>query len=162
MQSDGRQVESYARFEVAESMSRSRARRVTTVVAAPLVALATWALFRAAGVDFRVSTGDGRVGAGDVVAAATVVASIGWLVVRWLERHVERPRLWWARVGSIGLAVSIVGPSWFARDVDSVALMTLHIVTAAVVVVGFAATVPWRRSRSTLAASVPDTSAPAR
>src|SRR5262249_56728326 len=124
--------ESEARCEGAESMSRSRARRVTTVVAAPLVALATWALFRAAGVDFRVSTGDGRVGAGDVVAAATVVASIGWLVVRWLERHVERPRLWWARVGSIRLPGSIAPPSWLARDVASVPPMTLHIVTPAV------------------------------
>jgi hypothetical protein len=128
-------------------MSRVRARRTTTVVAAPLAALATWALFRAAGVDFHVSTGDGRVGAGDVVVAATVVGLVGWVVVRWLERHVERPRLWWARVGSTALAVSIVGPSWLAHDVDSVALMTLHIVTAAVIVV-VATTVPWRRRGS--------------
>lgn len=43
------------------------------------------------------------------------------------------------------LAASIVGPSRLAGGVDSVALMGLHILTATVIVVGFAATLPLRR-----------------
>ena len=54
-------------------MSRARSRRIATVVAAPVVALAAWALLRAAGVEFHVTTGDGRI--------AVVV------VVIELERH---------------------------------------------------------------------------
>ena len=130
-------------------MSGKRSRRVATVLVAPSAALATWAILRAAGVEFHVSTG-GRVGAADVVVAATVAALLGWVVARWLERHVQRPRLWWARAGSMTLAVSIVGPSRLASDVDSVALMALHIVTAAVIVAGFAGTVPRRRLRRRL------------
>src|SRR5262249_31083718 len=120
-------------------------RRIWTVVAAPLAALAAWALLRAGGVSFHVSTGDGTVDAGDVFVAATLAALAGWVVGRALEHRVQRPRLWWARIGSTCVAASIAGPSWTADGVDSVALMALHIVTAVVIVVGFAATVPVRR-----------------
>jgi hypothetical protein len=142
-------------------MSKFRSRRIATVVIAPLVALTAWGIFHAAGVDFHVSVGNGRVGAGDVIVTATVVALLGWAVIRWLERHVERPRLWWARVASTCLAVSIVGPSRLAGNIDSVALMGLHIVTAAVVVIGFAPTIPLRRS-SSYPRRIEDASAPAR
>jgi undecaprenyl pyrophosphate phosphatase UppP len=143
-------------------MSKIRSRRVATVVLAPLVALTAWGLLRAAGVGFDVSTGNGRVGAGDVVVAATVAALLGWVVVRWLERHVERPRLAWVRVASACLAASIVGPSRLAGDVDSAALMGLHVVTAAVIVTGFAATVPLRRRSSRYPERAGDASAPVR
>jgi Family of unknown function (DUF6069) len=126
-------------------MSNARARRVATVVAAPIAALAAWGALRAAGVDFAVSTGNGRVGAGDVIVAAVVAALLGWIVARTLAARVERPRLWWLRIGSTCLGVSMVGPTWLAHDVDSVALMALHLVTALVVVFGLAATVPVRR-----------------
>jgi hypothetical protein len=125
-------------------MSKVRSRRVATVLLAPLAALAAWGLFRAAGVEFHVSTGSGRVGAGNVVFAATVAALLGWLVGRWLESHVQRPRTWWVRVGSTCFAASLAGPSWLADGGSAVALMTLHLVTAVVIVVGFAATMPWR------------------
>ncbi len=141
-------------------MSKVRSRRVATVLLAPLAALAAWASMRADGVAFHVSTGSGRVGAGDVLVAATLVALLGWVVIRWLERHVERPRLWWARIASTCLAVSIVGPSRLAGNVDSVALMGLHIVTAFVVITGFTATVPRRRRSSRYSKRVEDASAP--
>jgi hypothetical protein len=121
-------------------MSRSKARRAATVVTAPLVALAAWALLRAVGETFHVSTGDGRVDAGDVVVAATVAALLGWVVAAAIANRVQRPRLWWARVGSSCCAASMVGPSWLADDVTSLALMALHLVTATVIMVGFAAT----------------------
>lgn len=141
-------------------MSKVRSRRAATVVLAPLVALAAWALLRAAGVAFHVSTASGRVGAGDVLVAATVAAFLGWVVVRWLERHVQRPRLWWVRVASACLAASIVGPSRLAGDVDSAALMGLHIVTGAVIVTGFAATIPRRRRSARHSERMEDASAP--
>jgi hypothetical protein len=130
-------------------MSRVRSRRIATVVVAPLAALAAWALFRSAGVPFHVSTGNGRVAADDVVVAATLAALVGWAVVRQLERRARRPRLWWARIASTGFALSIIGPSWLADGASSVALMALHLVTAVVIVVGFAATLPLRRRPST-------------
>jgi len=132
-------------------------RRAGTVVAAPLAALAAWGLLRVAGVDFAVSTGDGHVGAGDVIVSATVAALLGWVVVRVLTSRVERPRLWWLRIGSTCTGVSMVGPNWLAHDVDSVALMGLHLVTALVIVFGLAATVPVRRRPPGLATDRPET-----
>src|SRR4051812_39616769 len=101
-------------------MSNVTARRAATVLAAPLAALAAWALFRAGGVTFHVSTGNGRVRASDVVVAATVAALVAWVVARALESRLQRPRLWWIRVGSTCFAVSIAGPSWLADGVISV------------------------------------------
>jgi hypothetical protein len=137
-----------------EAMSNVRARRIRTVVAAPLAALAAWALLRAGGVTFRVSTGDGTVSAGDVVVAATLAALAGWVVVRALEHRLQRPRVWWIRIGSTCFAASIAGPSWVADGVDSVALTAVHLVTAVVIVVGLAATVPLRRRPSEYPAGV--------
>src|SRR6478735_10314188 len=104
------------------SMSNITSRRITTVVAAPVAALAVWALCRAGGITFVVSTGSGHVRASDVVVAATVAALAGWGVVRVLENRLQRSRLWWMRVGSTCFAASIAGPSWLADGVDSVAL----------------------------------------
>lgn len=132
-------------------------RRVATVAAAPLAALAAWELLRAVGVDFTVSIGDGHVGAGDVIVSATMAALLGWVVVRVLASLVERPRLWWLRIGSTCTGVSMVGPTWLAHDVDSVALMGLHLVTALVIVFGLAATVPVRRRPPGLATNQPET-----
>ena len=126
-------------------MSSSEARRIATILLTPFAALAAWALLRAAGVSFHVSTGDGRVGAVDVLVVATLAAALGWAVVRQLERRVERPRLWWARVASTALAVSIVGPSRLADGGSGVALTALHVVTAVVIILGFTPTVPVRR-----------------
>jgi hypothetical protein len=126
-------------------MSRVTSRRVATVLLAAFVALAAWALCRAGGVAFHVSTGSGRVRAADVFFVATAAALLGWLLVRWLERHVQRPRLWWAWVASACLGASIVGPSRLAGGIDGVALMGLHVVTAAVIILGYAPTLPVRR-----------------
>ena len=84
----------------------------------------------------------GTVGAVDVVAAAAAGALAGWFVVRLLERHTRRPRYWWSLVGSTALAVSIIGPSRLADGASAVVLITLHVVTAVVVITGFARTLP--------------------
>jgi hypothetical protein len=120
-------------------------RRIATVILAPVAALAAWAVVRLIGVDLVVSSGDGTVGPGDVLTAALFGALAGWLVVRVVERRSSRPRLWWARIGSTALAVSIIGPTWLADGASGVSLIGLHLVTAIVVIAGFFGTLPtWR------------------
>jgi hypothetical protein len=117
-------------------------RRSGTVVLAPAAALTAWALIRLSGIDLVVSTGDGTVGAVDVVVAALVGALGGWSIVRLLERHSRRPRMWWSFAGSTGLAMSVIGPAWFADGASAVALIVLHVVTAVAVLCGFGGTLP--------------------
>jgi hypothetical protein len=125
-------------------MDRTR-RRIATLVLAPTAALTAWAIVRLIGVDLVVSTGAGNVGAGDVVVAATVASLLAWVVVRLLERHVRRPRQWWSLVASTSLSVSMIGPTWLADGSSAVALISLHMVTASVLIIGFAGTLPWRK-----------------
>lgn len=127
-------------------MTRITGRRIATVALAPAAALTAWALIRIAGVELAVSTGDASVGGADVFVASLVGALGGWLVVRLLERHTRNrsPRRLWAFLGSTTLALSMIGPSWFADGASAVALMSLHLVTALVVIVGFATTLPRR------------------
>ena len=125
-------------------MRDRRLRRVATTVLAPAAALAAWELFRLGGVDFTLKSGD-TVGALDVVTTALMGAVVGWLVVRAVERHTLRPRATWVIVATTALAVSVIGPSWFADGSSAAALIALHVVTAAVVIAGFAGTVPVRR-----------------
>jgi hypothetical protein len=119
-------------------------RRLATTVLAPAAALAAWAAFRLGGVDYKLKSGD-TVGALDVVTTALMGAVVGWLVLHAIERRSLRPRATWMLVATTALAVSIVGPMWFADGGSAVALITLHVVTAVVVIVGLAGTVPVRR-----------------
>jgi Family of unknown function (DUF6069) len=121
-----------------------RHRRIATAVLAPAAALAAWAGLRLGDVEFTLKSGD-TVGALDVVTTALVGAVVGWLVLRAIERHTPRPRATWTVVATTALAVSVIGPSLFADGGSAAALIALHIVTAAVVIAGFAGTVPLRR-----------------
>ena len=123
-------------------MTNRTRRRIGTVVLAPVAALTAWGCIRLIGIDLVVSTGSGTVGPVDVFVAALIGALAAWVVVRLLEHHVRQPRAWWSFVGSTALAVSIIGPAWLADGASSVALIALHVVTAVVVIVGFAATLP--------------------
>lgn len=124
-------------------MTNHTGRRLVTVLLAPIAALAAWALLRLDGVDLAVTTGDGTVGPIDVLTSALIGALGGWLVVLLLERHTRRPGFWWPAIGSTALAVSTLGPSYFAVDgPTAVALTVLHFVTAIVVITGFATTLP--------------------
>jgi Family of unknown function (DUF6069) len=134
-------------------MAHRTRRRISTVVLAPAAALIGWALTQLAGIDLVVSAGDDSIGPADVFAAALVGALAGWLVVLVLEKHGRYPRARWSFVGSTALSVSIVGPVWLADGASSVALIALHVVTAVVVIVGFAGTLPvYRSAGETLAA----------
>jgi hypothetical protein len=118
--------------------------RLATVVIAPLAALATWGVVRLLGVDLVVSRGgsSSTVGAADVIGAALVASLLGWWVVRQIERRSANPRRVWARVSSTALAVSMIGPTWFADGTTSLALISLHVATAVVVIVGMVRTLP--------------------
>jgi Family of unknown function (DUF6069) len=139
-------------------INRTR-RRIGTVVLAPAAALLAWAFIRVTGVDLVVSTGDGVVGPGDVFAAALVAALAGWAAVALLERWSTRPRSRWTWLASTALAVSVIGPSWFADGASAVCLIALHVVTAVVVIGGFAATLPFHGESAGMKA-VPGTMKP--
>lgn len=129
-------------------------RRLATVVAAPVAALATWAVIRLAGVDLVLKDDRGTVGAADVVVAAAVAALLGWVVVRLLEERSRKPLAHWPWIGSTVLGTSMVGPSWLADGASAMGLMTLHLVTGVVVIIGFARTLPaWRGRRPHVPAS---------
>ena len=130
-------------------MSSNTRRRIATVLLAPAAALAGWALTKAIGVDLVVSTGNGKVGAGDVFVAALAAALAAWGAARVIERRSRRPRAVWSFTASTALAVSVIGPSWLADGASAVALIGLHFVTAAVVIVGFVPTIPVRGYRRT-------------
>ena len=123
-------------------MSDRTRRRIATTLLAPAAALGAWAVIRLLGADLVVSAGDGTVGPVDVVAAALAGALGGWFVVRLLERHTRNPGFWWPPLGSTALAVSTIGPAYLADDVSALSLTALHFVTAIVVIVGFATTLP--------------------
>lgn len=130
-------------MDVMQTITR---RRLITVALAPTAALIAWAVVRLIGIDLVVSTGSGTVGPVDVLVAALLGALGAWVVVRLLERRSSRPRLWWSIIGSTALSVSIIGPSWLADGASSVSLIGLHVVTAIVVISGFAGTLPIRHS----------------
>ena len=122
------------------NQEHSTRRRVLTVLLAPVAALGGWALIRLAGIELTVSTGPGTVGAGDVFAAALVAGLGAWGVVLLLERYSRNPRRRWPFIGSTALALSVIGPSWLADGASAVALIGLHVITAVVVITGFAPT----------------------
>lgn len=128
-------------------MTHRTRRRLQTLVLAPATALGAWAVIRLLGIDLLVSGPDGptRIGAAAVLIVALASALAGWLVVLILDRHGDHPRSWWSFLGSTTLALSMIGPSYRADGAVAVALMTLHVVTAAVVIVGFAASLPASR-----------------
>jgi Family of unknown function (DUF6069) len=101
--------------------------RLITVGLAPAAALAAWGIERSLGADLVLKDGT-SVGAGNVVLAAVIASS--------------RPRAVWAFVGSTGLAVSGIGPSWLADGATALLLFGLHFVTAVVVITGFMRTLP--------------------
>ena len=134
-------------------MTHHTRRRIVTVILAPVAALAAWGLTQLLGIGLDVTVGDGTVGPGDVFVYALVGALGGWAVVRLVEGHSRYPRSRWALIGSTTLAVSIIGPSWFADGAGAVALISLHVVTAVVVIIGFAATLPVHRGVGSRAAA---------
>jgi hypothetical protein len=131
-------------------MRQKTRQRITLVVLAPVAALAGWRVIEAIGVDLTLkssSVSGGTVGPGDIVVGAVVGALLGWLVASLIERHSRNPMRRWSFVGSTGLGVSMIGPTWLADGVSAVALISLHAIVGFVVIAGFARTLPYRNPR---------------
>ena len=124
-------------------MSTSAAKSAGVVVVAAVVALGVWTVVRLLGVELTLETGpDGsQVGAVDVLVATLVAGLAAWAVHRVLARTARTAR-WWPFVGSTGIAVSMLGPSYLADGAVAMALMSMHLIVGAVLIAGFARFVP--------------------
>jgi hypothetical protein len=118
---------------------------LAVVAAAVAAALAAWAVIRLVGVDLTLKDGagtsaGGQVGAVDVLLVSLVAGLAAWGLFALLA-HWRRAR-WWPFIGSTALAVSITGPSYLADGISAVALICLHVVVGAVLIMGFTRLVP--------------------
>jgi hypothetical protein len=109
------------------------------VAVATVAALVIWAAVRLLGVDLAIETG--TVGPVDVVVAVLLAGAAAWAVHRGLSHSAGTAR-WWPFVGSTALAVSIIGPSYLADGAAGVALIGMHLVVGAILILGFARFVP--------------------
>jgi Family of unknown function (DUF6069) len=120
--------------------NKSSRMKSAVVLVAVIVGVATWSVIRVLGVEPMVGKGSDPhpVGALDVAAATLVAGLAAWGVYAWLaRRHLAGV---WPFVGSTALAISIIGPSWFADGASAVSLICLHLAVALVLVMGFTLT----------------------
>jgi Family of unknown function (DUF6069) len=106
------------------------------------VALALWAVVRLLGVDLDTELGGGvrQVGPADILITTVVAGLAAWVTHSILARTPRTVR-WWPFVGSTGIAISMLGPSYLADGASAVALTCLHLAVGAVLIKGLA-TVP--------------------
>jgi uncharacterized protein DUF6069 len=125
--------------EGATSMHPSARRTAGVVAVAVAVGLAAWSAARLLGVDLDVRiNGDVRqVGPADVLVTTVVAGLAAWVVSSILARTPRTAR-WWPFVGSTALAVSMLGPSYLADGAAAVALMAIHLLVGATLIMGFA------------------------
>jgi hypothetical protein len=115
--------------------SAKRATAVTALAAA--AALVIWAVARLLGVDLDVEFGGQvrQVGPADILVTTLVVGLAAWVVHSILARTPRTAR-WWPYVGSTGIAVSMLGPSYLSDGVAAVVLIAMHLTVGAIVVWG--------------------------
>ncbi|NMH98323.1 hypothetical protein HF526_13520 [Pseudonocardia sp. K10HN5] len=113
-------------------------RRALVVAAAPVAALAVWALAGpVAGVDLDVVAGGAirSVGAAAVAGSALLAGLAGWALLALLERTVDRPRRIWTVVAVGLLVVSLLSPLSAALTLAAgIALAAMHLATGAVLI----------------------------
>lgn len=128
-------------------MSSPAWRRAGVVAVAAVAALVIWAVVRLLGVDLTVRIGQdsSQVGAIDVLVETLLASLAAWGVHRVLARTARTAR-WWPFVGSTAIAVSMIGPTYFADGVNGVALISMHLVVGAILIKGFASQPSWQRS----------------
>jgi hypothetical protein len=113
-------------------------KRTTGVVAvAAAAALAIWAVARLLGVDVQVELGGEarQVGPVDILVTTIVAGLAAWVVYSLLARTPRTAR-WWPFVGSTGIALSMLGPSYLSDGADAVALIAMHLAVGAVLIKG--------------------------
>lgn len=109
---------------------------VLTAVAGALTAWAFWT--QVAGIELAVDTADGArpVVAVDVALAALVSSVVGVLLLRVFQARSPRGLRRWTVVAGVVCALSLLGPLGGASAPAVAALMSLHVLVGAVVVLG--------------------------
>jgi hypothetical protein len=114
------------------------AKRVTGVVAvAAAAALLIWAVARLLGVDVEVELGGEirQVGPADILVTTIVVGLAAWVLHSLLARTPRTAR-WWPFVGSMALAISMLGPSYQSDGAAAIALVAMHLAVGAILIKG--------------------------
>lgn len=122
----------------AQTLNRTVMRGLT-VIAAVAAALLVWLIAGpVAGADLSASTGSGvqEIGAVHVIAVAALMGLAGWALLAVLERRTERAARTWVFVALGVLLVSLLGPLGAETLGGALTLVALHLVTAAVLIVG--------------------------
>jgi hypothetical protein len=109
------------------------------VGAGVIAALLVWSAVRAVGIEPEVGRNGelSSVGAGDVVVAALIGGFGAWAVHALMVRRNLASR-WWPSVGSMALAISMIGPSYYSDGSSALALTAMHFAVGAVLIYGFA------------------------
>jgi hypothetical protein len=107
------------------------------IAAAVAVALVLYGLIRWLWVTpiAEMNGEDEVVGWANVLIVTIVAGFVAWGVAILLKRAGKAR--WFPSVGSIALALSIIGPSYLADGSSAVALILLHFAVAIVLIVGF-------------------------
>ncbi|HJU03013.1 MAG TPA: DUF6069 family protein [Actinomycetes bacterium] len=114
------------------------AKRTTAVIAvAAAAALAIWAVARLLGVDVEVELGGEvrQVGPVDILVTTVVAGLAAWVVYSILARTPRSAR-WWPFVGSTGIALSMLGPSYLSDGAAAVTLIAMHFAVGAILIKG--------------------------
>jgi Family of unknown function (DUF6069) len=112
---------------------------LAVVIAVLLAAVATWTLWaQVGGVELTVQSGDDvrTVGVGSVVAVAAIMPIAGVLLLRALEAILSRGMRWWTAIACTVTLISMLGPLGATSATAGVALASLHLLVAAVVIFG--------------------------
>lgn len=115
------------------------------VGAATICALVAWLTTRLSGVDLTVQVGGGlqHVTGLSVAITAIVASALGLVTLRIMERLMQRPLKWWTILVVAVTLVSAMGPLGATNLAAMGALIGLHAVVAAVVLVA-----AWRSHRA--------------
>lgn len=83
---------------------------------------------------------------GEVIAATVTAGVLAWVVAWLLGRFVDRPARTWLIVSVVVWVVSLLSLTGAQNASSAIALGILHTVTAAILIPGFARTLPERRA----------------
>ncbi|MFY1614788.1 DUF6069 family protein [Micromonospora sp. WMMD736] len=122
-----------------DGTARPRDRAIAVVVAV-LAAVAVWSVATLADAQLTVDQGAGprEVTVLAVVLNAAIAALLGWGLLAALERFTARATTIWTGIALAVLVLSLVPASLVGASVGTrVALVLMHLVVGAVVIVGF-------------------------
>jgi Family of unknown function (DUF6069) len=106
---------------------------------AAVAATAVWLLWtQAGGVELEVKSGAGsqQIGVGSVILSSLLIALAGGALLRWWEGRSERGTRRWTML-AVGIAVlSLITPTSALTVAAGLALVSLHVVVAVVVIAG--------------------------